>query len=107
MNVTFDRKELLGGFHFLNKVKNPRASSVRITAIGDRLTCRSGVAAITVNAMVLEPGAFTTKRAGFQAVLGSFPDETLMLQADAERFRIGSFSAQHTEYEANPKEEAS
>ena len=105
MNVTFDRQELLGGFRFLKRIKHPKANWVRITALGESLTCRSGVAAIGIKALVLEPGAFTTKRAGFEAVLGSFSADTLTLQADAARFRIGSFSAQVMDYDAEPREE--
>ena len=58
-------------------------------------------------ALVLEPGAFSTRRTPFERVLGSFTGAGMLtLQADAGRFRINSFSGQLLDYEPAPSRPA-
>jgi hypothetical protein len=103
MNVTFDRLEALRLFRLLKKDRSPAAQWLRVSASGDSLEITTGAATVTMLALVLEPGAFTTRRAPFERLLESFSREkTLTLQADAGRFRIGSFSGQLLDYEADP-----
>lgn len=102
MNATFDRRELLGRFSLFPKARRHTLAWLRVTAAGDTLHFASGPAQVSVPALVLEPGAFTTKRVPFAAVLESYTTETLTIQADAVRFRIGSFSAPALDYEPNP-----
>jgi hypothetical protein len=74
-----------------------------VTATGELLEFENGAATVSLAALVLEPGAFTTRRVAFERVVDSFKRErTLMLQADAGRFRIGSFSGQLLDYYGSP-----
>lgn len=103
MNATFDRRELLARFRLFGKTKRANLAWLRVTAVGDTLRCAGKSVEVSVPALVLEPGAFTTKRVPFESVLSSFTTaETLTIQADATRFRIGSFSAPALDYEPNP-----
>ncbi|MCC6415547.1 MAG: hypothetical protein IT582_06535 [Opitutaceae bacterium] len=103
MNVTFDRQGLLRLFRLLKKGRSPAAQWLRVTALGEHLICESGAGLVSLPALVLEPGAFTTRRPAFERVLGSFTGSaTLTLQADAGRFRLGSFSGQLLDYDAAP-----
>lgn len=103
MNATFDRRELIARFRLFGKTKRASLAWLRVTAVGDTLRCAGGPTEVSVPALVLEPGAFTTKRVPFESVLSSFTtSDTLTIQADASRFRIGSFSAPALDYEPNP-----
>lgn len=103
MNVTFNRNELVRRFRLLQKGRSPAAQWLRVTALDELLICESGTALVALPALVLEPGAFTTRRPAFARVLASFAGSmTLTLQADAGRFRIGSFSGQLLDYDGNP-----
>lgn len=102
MNATFDRRELLARFKLFPKAKRTTLAWLRVTAVGETIHFASGPVEVSVPALVLEPGAFTTKRVPFAAVLETFTADTLTIQADATRFRIGSFSAPALDYEPNP-----
>ena len=103
MNATFDRSAALRGFRLLKKQRNPAAQWLRITAVGDNIVFASGVALATLSALILEPGAFTTRRVAFERLLRSYTGTNMLtLQADAGRFRIGSFSGQLLDYEPHP-----
>jgi hypothetical protein len=104
VNATFDRRDLLARFRLFPKARRGQLPWLRVTAVGDTLHCASGPAEVSVPALVLEPGAFTTKRMPFASVLETYTTtDTLTIQADATRFRIGSFSAPALYYESAPK----
>lgn len=103
MNVTFDRAALLRSFRPLKKDRDPAAQWLRLTALGEHLVCESGPGTATLPALVLEPCAFTTSRPAFERLLRSYKGTaTLTLQADAGRFRLGSFSGQLLDYDPAP-----
>jgi hypothetical protein len=103
MNATFDRRALLKLFRLLKKGRSPAAQWLRVTAVADQLICESGGGLVSLPALVLEPGAFTTRRPAFERVLSSYTGKaTLMLQADANRFRIDAFSGQLLDYHPTP-----
>ena len=107
MNATFDRQEALRLFRLLKKDRSAAGQWLRVTTRKESLEFESGSATIiVVPALILEHGAFTTRRLPFERVLGSFKAQgTLTLQADANRFRIGSFSGQLLDYSAAPQSE--
>ena len=104
MNVTFDRKAVLRLFRLLKK-DGARFSVqwLHVTAMAEHVIFESGAVLVSLPALVLEPGAFTTRRQTFESVLQSFKNsDTLTIQADAGRFRIGSFSGQLLDYVSAP-----
>lgn len=103
MNATFDRQTASRRLDLLKKGRTPTAQWLRVNACGDHLIFEAGAGTVSLPALVLEPGAFTTRRMPFQRVLGSFTgQDSLTLQADAGRFRIGAFSGQLLDYVADP-----
>jgi hypothetical protein len=107
MNATFDLKPALRLFRLLKKGRSPASQWLRVTAIGENIVFEAGAGTVWLPALVLEPGAFSTRRNAFERVLGSFAGaETLTLQADAGRFRINSFSGQLLDYEPAPSRPA-
>lgn len=107
MNATFDRHELLRHFRLLKKGPRAEAQWLRVTALGEHLVCETEAGLVSMAALVLEPGAFTTRRPAFERVLGSFTGSaTLTLQADAGRFRLGAFSGQLLDYDPAPVQPA-
>ena len=91
-------------FGLLKKGRSPTAQWLRVTAVSEYLVCESGPGLVSVPALVLEPGAFTTRRIAFERVLGSFPgSSTITLQADAGRFRLGTFSGQLLDFHPTPE----
>jgi len=104
MNATFDLKESLKLLRLLKTGRGPGTQWLRVTAIEEFLIFEAGQGLVWVPALVLEPGAFTTRRTPFNKVLASFTgSKTLTLQADAGRFRINSFSGQILDYDSKPK----
>lgn len=104
MNATFDLKESLKLLRLLKTGRGPGTQWLRVTAIKEFLIFEAGQGVVWVPALVLEPGAFTTRRTPFNKVLASFTgSKTLTLQADAGRFRINSFSGQILDYDPSPK----
>lgn len=103
MNATFDRHAALRLFRLLKKSRGLGAQSLRISAVGEYIVFESGESLVSLPALVLEPGASTTRRLPFERLLGSFSGaSTLTLLADAARFRLGAFSGQLTEYDPSP-----
>ena len=103
MNATFDLKESLKLLRLLKTGRGPGTQWLRVTAIEEFLIFEAGQGVVWVPALVLEPGAFSTRRTPFNKVLASFTDsKTLTLQADAGRFRINSFSGQILDYDPSP-----
>ena len=103
MNATFDRRAALRLVRLLKKDLSTEALWVRVTAIGEHIIFESGTALVSLPALVLEPGAFTTRRPPFERVLRSFTGAaTLTIQADAARFRLGAFSGQLLDYDSAP-----
>ena len=83
--------------------RGPGTQWLRVTAIEEFLIFEAGQGVVWVPALVLEPGAFSTRRTPFNQVLSSFTgSKTLTLQADAGRFRINSFSGQILDYDPSP-----
>jgi hypothetical protein len=104
MNATFDLKESLKLLRLLKTGRGPGTQWLRVTAIKEFLIFEAGQGVVWVPALVLEPGAFSTRRTPFNKVLASFTgSKTLTLQADAGRFRINSFSGQILDYDPKPK----
>ena len=84
--------------------RGPGTQWLRVTAIEEFLIFEAGQGLVWVPALVLEAGAFSTRRTPFNKVLASFTgSKTLTLQADAGRFRINSFSGQILDYDPKPK----
>lgn len=103
MNTTFDRQALLKLLRLLKKGRSPADQWLRVTAIGEHLICESDAGLVSMPALVLELGAFTTRQPAFQRLLNSFTgNATLTLQADPARFRLGAFSGQLLDYDSNP-----
>jgi hypothetical protein len=103
MNATFDLKESLKLLRLLKTGRGPGTQWLRVTAIEEYLIFEAGQGVVWVPALVLEPGAFSTRRTPFNKVLASFTgSKTLTLQADAGRFRINSFSGQILDYDPYP-----
>ena len=107
MNATFELNEALKLFRILKKGRSPAAQWLRVTAIEGFIVFEAGAGTVWLAALVLEPGAFSTRRTPFERVLGSFTGAGMLtLQADAGRFRINSFSGQLLDYEPAPSRPA-
>lgn len=103
MNATFDRLAALKLLRLLRKERDPSALWLRVIAVRELLIFESGSSTVSLPGLVLEPGAFTTRRPAFERVLGSFKGAgSLTLQADAARFRLGGFSGQLLDYDVAP-----
>jgi hypothetical protein len=103
MNATFDLKSALKLFRLLKKGRSPASQWLRVTAIEEHIIFEAGAVTVWLPALVLEPGAFSTRRTPFERVLGSFAgSHTLTLQADAARFRLNAFSGQLLDYDPAP-----
>lgn len=103
MNATFDRQAALRLFRLLKKGRGPNARSLRVTVLEEYIIFESGAGLVSLPALVLESGAFTTSRTQFERILGSFGGkDTLTIQADTARFRIGAFSNPILDYESSP-----
>ena len=107
MNATFELKPALKLFRLLKKGRSPASQWLRVVAIDENIIFVAGAGTVWLPALVLEPGAFSTRRNPFERILGSFVGaEMLTLQADAGRFRINSFSGQLLDYEHSPSRPA-
>jgi len=103
MNATFDRHAVLRRFRLLKKGRGRAALWLRVTAIEEFIVFESGAGLVSAPALVLESGAFTTRRPPFEGMLSSYAGRgTITLQADAARFRIDAFSGQLLDYVSNP-----
>jgi hypothetical protein len=103
VNATFDLKLAGRLLRILKKAKGPEAQWPRVTAVGEHIVFESGAGLTSLDALVLEPGAFTTRRVPFERVLRTFAGAgTMTLQADSGRFRLKAFSGQLLDYDPDP-----
>jgi hypothetical protein len=103
MNVTFERQKVIAILRAFKRSEDSIDTALRLTAAGDKFIIESAHGEGTVEAMVLEPGAFSTKLAAFDRLLRTYIGaQMLTLQADPTRFRIGGFSGQLSDYNPSP-----
>jgi len=99
MNATFDRQAALRLFRLLKKGRGPNARSLRVTVLEEYIIFESGAG--LVSPMI--PCSYHASRIQFERILGSFGGkDTLTIQADTARFRIGAFSNPLLDYESSP-----
>jgi hypothetical protein len=103
MNVTFERQRVVSLLRALKKSENSSDAVLRLAAANDRLFIQCEHGQGSIDAMVIEPGAFSTKLVAFDRLLRSYIGaQMLTLQADPRRFRIGGFSANASDYDPAP-----
>ena len=68
MNATFDLKESLKLLRLLKTGRGPGTQWLRVTAIKEFLIFEAGQGVVWVPALVLEPGAFSTRRTPFNPI---------------------------------------
>ncbi len=76
---------------------------IRVVARDKELFFETAETAASMEALILEPGAFVVSRETFARLLRSFPDkDSLSLTADAEHFRLDNFKGQVRAYDPAP-----
>ncbi len=102
MNLSFNRKDALRLLRHLSG-GGAAMSDIRVVARGKELFFETAETTASMEALILEPGAFVVSRETFARLLRSFPDKTsLTLTADAEHFRLDNFKGQVRAYDPAP-----
>lgn len=103
MNLSFNRKDALRLLRHLARGATA-GKNVRVVALGARLHFENNETSADMEALVLEPGAFTVNRLVLARLLRSFEGKhSLTLMADAREFRLNGFKGQVQGYEPRPK----
>jgi hypothetical protein len=103
VNLSFNRKDALRLLRHLARGRTA-GDGLRVVALGARLHFETDESSADMEALVLEPGAFTVNRQVLARLLRSFEGkDSLTLSASAREFRLNGFKGQVRGYESRPK----